>query len=72
MPNLSIGDVNLTQATFDQFKRDNEVFLLGISDIQCDHCCYTEGLLDLAWTGFKTQAHMYKGKRVKVARVDLY
>jgi hypothetical protein len=58
-PNLSVGDVNLTAANFDKFKQDNEVFILGISDSQCDRCCYTEGLLYSILTGLQTQSHTY-------------
>jgi len=33
LPNLSVGDGNLTSAEeLEAFKRDNEVFVLGISD----------------------------------------
>ena len=58
-PNLSVGDVNLTAANFDKFKQDNEVFILGISDSQCERCCYTEGLLVSILTGLQTQSHTY-------------
>ena len=58
-PNLSVGDLNLTAANFDKFKQDNEVFILGISDSQCDRCCYTEGLLNSILTGLQTQSHTY-------------
>ena len=59
VPNLSVGDVNLTAANFDKFKQDNEVFILGISDSQSDRCCYTEGLLISILTGLQTQSHTY-------------
>jgi len=52
LPNLSVGDVNITGDTFEWFKKENEVFVLGISDNQCDHCCFTEGLLDYVHSGF--------------------
>ena len=58
-PNLSVGDVNLTAANFDKFKQDNEVSILGISDSQCERCCYTEGLLYSILTGLQTQSHAY-------------
>ena len=50
-PNLSVGDVNLTQSNLDKFKGDNEIFVVGVSDSQCERCCYTEGLLNSIWTG---------------------
>ena len=59
LPNLSVGDFNLTQATFEKFKQDNEIFVLGISDSQCEQCCFTEGMLNLVHTGFQTQMHTY-------------
>ena len=32
-PNLSVGDVNITsEAQFEAFKKENEVFIIGISD----------------------------------------
>ena len=46
LPNLSVGDVNLTAKNFEEFKKQHDVFILGVSDNQCDHCCYTEGMLD--------------------------
>jgi hypothetical protein len=59
LPNLSVGDFNLTQATFEKFKQDNEIFVLGISDSQCEQCCFTEGMLNSVHTGFQTQMHTY-------------
>ncbi len=32
LPNLSVGDVNLTANNFEEFKKNNEVFILGVSD----------------------------------------
>ena len=52
LPNLSVGDFNLTQASFDKFKQENEIFVLGISDSQCEQCCFTEGMLNSVLTGF--------------------
>jgi hypothetical protein len=43
---LSVGDIKIKEKSFDKFKKENEVFIVGISDNQCDHCCFTEGLLD--------------------------
>jgi hypothetical protein len=40
-----VGDVNLSSANFNSFKSSHDVFLLGVSDSQCDHCCFTEGIL---------------------------
>eukprot|EP00347_Sterkiella_histriomuscorum_P004030 403362013 len=72
LPHLSVGDVNLTAKNYEKFKRENEVFILGISDNQCDHCCFTEGMLDSVLSSFQTKMHTYNGKRIKVARLDLY
>jgi hypothetical protein len=49
-PNLSVGDMNITANNFDKIKKENEVFILGISDIQCDTCCFTEGILDMIYS----------------------
>lgn len=75
-PNLSVGDVNLTVSNFDKFKKDNEVFILGISDSQCEHCCYTEGMLNGIHTGLQTKAHTYgkvsdESELISLARVSV-
>ena len=54
MPNLSVGDVNLTEANFEKFKKENELFILAISDSQCLRCCFTEQFLDEIHTPQKT------------------
>ena len=64
LPNLSVGDVNLTDANFEQFKKDNDVFIIGISDIQCDRCCITENLLNEIHTPLQTHFNTYKVNRV--------
>ena len=46
---LSVGDVELTSANYIPFKKDNRLFVLGISnrDIKnCPLCCMTERILD--------------------------
>jgi len=32
LPNLSVGDFNITIENFDQVKKDNEVMVIGMSD----------------------------------------
>ena len=39
LPNLSIGDVNLTNKNFMKFKKSSKAFVLAISDSQCPDCC---------------------------------
>ena len=39
LPNLSVGDVWLDSGNFPQFKKSNKLFILGISNSQCDTCC---------------------------------
>ena len=63
MPNLSVGDLNLTVRNFDKFKAENEVFILGVSDNQCDHCCFTEGMLNSIYSGLQTMVHTYKVRK---------
>lgn len=64
LPNLSVGDLNLTDDNFEKFKSENELFILGLSDVQCKHCCFTERFLDEIYTPLKTQMHSYKVSRV--------
>lgn len=45
LPNLSVGDVVLTKTTYDKFKKDNNIFILGLSDSTCSGCCVSEPML---------------------------
>ena len=35
LPNLSVGDVNLTYENYEKFKKSNNLFVLGVSDKNC-------------------------------------
>lgn len=39
LPSLSVSDVVLDQRSFLRFKKENKLFVLGISDSSCKHCC---------------------------------
>ena len=74
-PNLSIGDTFLTTSNFMKFKKDNQLFVLGISDSECVHCCHSELLLHSLWEDFQDQIYTFqtkkkKTKTIKVARID--
>ena len=45
LPNLKVGDIQLNSNNFNKFKKDNKLFVLGISDSDCDDCCSSEPLL---------------------------
>lgn len=53
-------------------KEENEVMIIGISDNQCDSCCTTETLLDSIHLEMKTSQHLYKHKKIKIARMDMF
>jgi len=69
-PHFSAGDLNLTKDNYEEFKKQNKVFLLGLSDSECTKCCYMERMIsklkELLETEFK-----YKGKKIPVARIDI-
>ncbi len=60
LPNLSVGDVNLTHANFNTFKKANNIYILGVSDLQCDHCCFLEGMLNNVHTDLQTKIYSFK------------
>lgn len=75
-PNLSAGSVNLTQNNYMQFKKDNRLFVLGISDMNCEDCCVAEDLLHSVHSDFKAKRFSFQTKKKKsleipVARVDV-
>lgn len=45
MPNLAVGDMNLTDKNYAQFKKKNPMFVLGMSDSNCALCCTSETFL---------------------------
>lgn len=74
-PNLSVGDVHLTTSNYMKFKKENKLFVLGISDSECVHCCHSEPLLHQMWEDFQDQIYTAPGnkkknKQIKVARID--
>ena len=51
-PNLAVGDALLNAENFDEFKKDNKLFVLGVSDSNCGECCVSEPLLHAVWRDF--------------------
>ena len=75
MPPLSVGDKNLTQSNFIEFKKSNKLFVLGISDSQCKECCQSEPILHHVWQEFQDGTHFYATKKkskitIPVVRLD--
>jgi hypothetical protein len=46
LPNLSVGDVNLTNKNYMKYKKSQKVFILAVSDSQCSDCCQSEPILN--------------------------
>lgn len=59
-PNLSVGDIQLSDNNFYEFKKNNKLYILGISDSDCPQCCTTEDLLNSLQKDF--QAGLFKFK----------
>ena len=45
LPTLSVSDVFVTAEEWSEFKKNNKVFVLSVSDSQCPTCCQDEPLL---------------------------
>lgn len=45
LPNLAVSDFNLTDKNYNSFKKQNPLFIIGVSDSDCALCCTTERLL---------------------------
>lgn len=69
-PHFSAGDLNLTKANYDTFKAQHRVFVLGLSDSDCETCCYMESMLHHLKVLLSSN-HTYKGKSVPVVRIDV-
>ena len=69
LPNLIVGDVNLTDKNIDAFKKQNPVFIIGMSDSTCDLCCTTEPLLKELHDLFLSGQHTYK---VRIHKVPIH
>ncbi|CDW90844.1 UNKNOWN [Stylonychia lemnae] len=71
LPNLSVGDQNLTQSNFEKFKKANNLFVLGLSDSGCPQCCTSEELLLSLQQDFSTSKYLNKKNKIKIARLDI-
>ena len=69
-PHFSAGNINLTKDNYEDFKAHNKVFILGLSDSDCDKCCYMESMLDHLKNLLSTN-FTYKGRPIPVARIDI-
>ena len=61
----------LTHSTYEKFKKDNNLFVLGLSDSTCVACCVNEPMLSRLHSDFKQGLYTHKGKNVLIARADL-
>lgn len=71
LPNLSVGDYNLTQKNYESFKKGKKLFVVGVSDKNCLQCCNSEYLLNEMQQVFANMTYTHKGKRIQVARADV-
>ena len=76
LPNLSVGSIHLNQNNYMQFKKENRLFVLGMSDKNCEECCLAEELLNDVFKDFKAKKFSFQTKKKKaleipVARVDV-
>ena len=69
-PHFSAGDLNLTKENYESFKTKSKVFVLGLSDSDCEKCCYMESMLNHLKNLLSTK-FAYKGKSIPVARIDI-
>ena len=60
LPNLSVGDILLTQDNYFEFKKNNKLFVLALSDSECDACCALEEYLKNVTEIFKSGEYKYK------------
>ena len=75
LPNLSVGDFNITNGNYVQFKKQNKLFVLGISDSACSECCTSESILfnlheDFLDKVYTFQTKKKKGIQIPIARAD--
>jgi hypothetical protein len=60
LPNLAVSDLNLTDKNYDLFKKQNPLFIVGMSDENCPLCCTTEVFLKSLQDDFKAGNYLYK------------
>jgi hypothetical protein len=68
LPNLAVSDFNLTDKNYNSFKKQNPLFVIGLSDSDCALCCTTERLLKNLQDEFKAKKYVYK---VRITRVNV-
>ena len=42
---MAVGDFNLTDKNYNLFKKQNTLFIVGMSDSECTLCCTSERFL---------------------------
>ena len=65
LPNLSVGDFNITNGNYLQFKKQNKLFVLGISDSACSECCTSESILFNLQEDFLDKVYTFQTKKKK-------
>lgn len=47
LPNLSVNEEDeLNSDNIEKWKRENKLYIMGVSNSDCDECCYTESFLE--------------------------
>ena len=69
-PTLSVGDFRVNNSNWLPFKKSNKIFILSISNSNCEKCCQDEPLLRFLQGSMRNNTYSYKGKKVPIARID--
>ena len=69
-PTLSVYDIMMDDTNWISFKKKNKIFILGISNSECETCCQNEPLLRFMQGSMKNKTYSYKGKKIPIARID--
>lgn len=66
LPNLSVGDMHLTDDNYFKFKKKNFMYVVGVSSAECETCCALEPLLNELHDLVKDKSYAYEtGKKQK-------
>lgn len=60
LPNLSVGNGNLTDKTIAKYKKDYSLFIIGMSNSECELCCSTESFLKMLKDDIRERGYIYK------------
>ena len=68
---MSIFDEILDDSNYYEFKKQNKLFILGVTDSTCPTCCQDEPLLGFMQENIGNGTYSFKGKAFQIARIDL-